>query len=332
MPVRNGAIYLREAISSIQHQTLRQWELIVLDDGSDDDSAGIASGLAAEDERIRVVRLARVGVADAFNRGIEEARAPWVARMDADDVAMPERLERQLSFLSRNEDVAGLGTWGWIIGEDGRIAGQSRLGPTSREAFAKQRDRDLIYFQTPTMMFSREVALALGGFRREYSPSDDIDFWSRIADEHIVLALPEPLLKYRIHASNYVTREFQQTIVNLRWARVNMQRRRSGLPEWTFAEFDAYVAGLPRGLKIRWQLRDWSQFAYRRGGALLASGHPSGALWLLGSFIYPLEATRRLKRQAVFKMLFSKAASTTAISSLKPRAANQAGESDGSSH
>ena len=108
MPVHNGEPFLDEAIRSIRDQTLADLELIVVENGSADRSYEIAARHATEDPRVRVLRLERSGFVLALNAGIEAARASWIARLDADDVALPRRLERQLPVLADQPDVAAL--------------------------------------------------------------------------------------------------------------------------------------------------------------------------------------------------------------------------------
>jgi len=307
MPVHNGAAFIEEAIRSIQSQTLKAWELIVLDDGSTDNSPLLADRLAAVDNRIRVVRLPRVGLAAALNRGIDEARAPWVARMDADDVSLPERLERQLAFLQVHPDVAAVGAFGWMIGETGKVVGISRVGPTSYEQFRVLRERSLVYLLTPSVVFSREVALKLGKFQDTYSPGEDVEFWTRIADDHTVLVVPDVLLRYRIHARSQSTEHIMAINQNLKRAWANTQRRRAGEPdcsedEWFVTE---RIRPLYRRARERSQWR--GQAWYRRGASQLAAGQVKGFVLLAAaSVLAPKLVLKRLSKQEVVPVLHRK--------------------------
>ena len=120
MPVRNGARYLEAAVASILAQRLRNFEFIVCDDGSTDDTPDMLARHAARDTRIRVLTLPQPGLVVALNHGMVEARAAWVARMDADDVAWPDRLAVQLATAAAHPEAAGIGCAWRIIDQNGR--------------------------------------------------------------------------------------------------------------------------------------------------------------------------------------------------------------------
>ncbi|HEX9156410.1 MAG TPA: glycosyltransferase family A protein, partial [Syntrophales bacterium] len=105
IPVHNGEKYLSQAVESVLDQTHRDLELLVVDDGSTDSSAAIIRRFALKDRRVRVLTQENLGVAAAGNRGLQEAGCEWVARLDADDVFLPGKLERQVGFLRRNPDA-----------------------------------------------------------------------------------------------------------------------------------------------------------------------------------------------------------------------------------
>ena len=118
MPVRDGERFLVEAVESVLEQTERDLELIVVDDGSTDSTPRLLAGVS--DPRLRVLTQEPRGLAPALNVGCSEASAPVIARMDADDVALPDRLERQLAFLDAEPEVALLGGGIVLVDEQGR--------------------------------------------------------------------------------------------------------------------------------------------------------------------------------------------------------------------
>jgi len=136
IPVHNGEKYLAQAIESVLGQTHRELELVVIDDGSTDGSLAIMERYARADRRVRVVTQENRGVTATGNRGFEETRGDWVARLDADDLFLPEKIERQLAFVKRHPDLRIVGTRGWFINDRGRSLGLvGTEGPFTREEF-----------------------------------------------------------------------------------------------------------------------------------------------------------------------------------------------------
>jgi glycosyltransferase involved in cell wall biosynthesis len=119
MPVRNGLPYVGTAIASVLDQSFRDFELLAIDDGSDDDTVSVLEAAAAQDNRIRVIQLPKSGMRTAVNHGLELARAALVARMDADDVCLPDRFRLQKDFLDKHPEVVAVGGWAWAIDEQG---------------------------------------------------------------------------------------------------------------------------------------------------------------------------------------------------------------------
>lgn len=203
MPVYNGARFLQEAVASVLAQEVPGFELLIIDDGSVDESAAIASRI--NDKRIRLIRNeANLGLVRTLNRGLDEARGPFIARCDADDLWLPARLRAQLLLLRLQPTVALVGTNAELIDENGAYRGQFRSAPT----------HDLLCwdlcFRNPfvhsTVLFRRSIAQELGGYR-EIPAAEDFDLWSRIAERHRIASVPHPLVKYRLHSSSVMAKE-----------------------------------------------------------------------------------------------------------------------------
>ena len=127
MPVRNGGTWLRDAVDSVRDQTFRDFELVIVDDGSDDDTLHLLERCAGDDARVRVLRQPPLGIVAALNLGIAAARAPYLARLDADDVARPDRLALQLAFIERHDRVDLVGSAAQVIDASGAVIG--RIAP-----------------------------------------------------------------------------------------------------------------------------------------------------------------------------------------------------------
>lgn len=226
LPVRNGARFLPEAMDSILAQTLGDFEVTAVDDGSSDETPALLAAYQERDSRVRVLRTEGEGLVAALNLGCHSAGAPYIARMDADDVAAPERLERQLAYLSAHPDVALLGTGHTEIDDAGALLGTT-VYPTEPDAVAARLLRKNCLAH-PTVVFSRTVFDEVGGYRRSMLHGEDYDLWLRIADRHRVANLPEPLLAYRVHAQGVSIGNRRQQIISMLGAQAAARRRRAG--------------------------------------------------------------------------------------------------------
>ncbi len=176
LPFYNASATLAETLDSILAQTMKDYELVAVDDGSTDDSAAILRDYAARDGRIRLLQPGRGGVVAAMNHALAAARAPLVARMDADDIMHPERLARQAAFLDNNPDIA-------LLGSRVRLFPEELVQDGFREYIRWQNGclnsadmRDEIYVELPiahpSVMFRRETVMGLGGYRDGDFPED----------------------------------------------------------------------------------------------------------------------------------------------------------------
>lgn len=206
LPVRNGARFLGEALASVQAQTLDEWELIVVDDGSSDDTLGIARTAARQDERIVVLSQPPGGIVRALNAGIAASSAEFIARMDADDVAKPERLAQQLAFLEHDPACVAVGSAIEIIDEDGEVIGQ-RAYPQEHDAILHALLHDRGSLVHPTVMMRKSAFDAAGRYRLDTDPSEDLDLWLRLSDIGRLANVPEALLEYRRHREAVSARE-----------------------------------------------------------------------------------------------------------------------------
>lgn len=176
MPCYNAAGTVARAIASIQAQSLDDWELIVVDDGSTDDSAKIVAEMSASDSRIQLVRCEHAGVATASNHGFSYATAPFVARMDADDASRPHRLEKQLNALVNNPELGAITCLAHFAGDPKQSAGyahhvQWTNQQVTTDEMMVNRFIDLP-FPHPTLMYRSELVKKYGGYRQGNFPED----------------------------------------------------------------------------------------------------------------------------------------------------------------
>ena len=202
LPVRNGAATIGRAIASVRAQTFREWELIVVDDGSTDASAGIVAEIARIDPRVRMFDVSRAGIVAALNAGLSVARGEFVARMDADDESAPERMAEQVAFLRAAKNTAiGLVSCQVGFGGDRKAnAGyalhvdwiNSLLTP---EQIALNRfvESPLAH---PSVMFRRELLEKYGGYEAGDFP-EDYELWLRWLDAGVQMEkVPRELLRW----------------------------------------------------------------------------------------------------------------------------------------
>src|SRR5258705_10086765 len=196
MPVRNALPFLNESIRSILEQTLTDFEFVVLDDASTDGSAELLREWSRRDRRIHLYESKQqLGLSGSSNAVVLKARAPIVARMDADDIAHPERLRRQWSIIEGRPDVAVIGTLCNGIDASGR-----EVRP--RDRWRLVRRSGYIPFPHGSAMFRREVFDKVGGYDKAAEGGEDQDLFSRMATCGRVLTLPDVLYSYRYHSSN----------------------------------------------------------------------------------------------------------------------------------
>lgn len=229
LPVHNGERFLREAVESVLAQSLSDFELLAVDDGSTDATAEILGEYAARDARIAIHRQANAGGAEARNRAFAMASAPLVANMDADDVASPARLERQLEFMRQHPDVAVLGGALAFIDEQGRQFGEWQYPLTDAEIRSAFDHTTPIAH--PTTMIRKEAFLAAGGYRALLTRAEDIDLWLRIAERHAVANLPDVLISYRVHSAQTSVLDSEVQAHGTLAARIAARARAEGRPD-----------------------------------------------------------------------------------------------------
>jgi glycosyltransferase involved in cell wall biosynthesis len=199
LPVYNGEKYLAEAINSILSQTYRDFELIIVNDCSSDGTSEILSTYI--DERIRIINnSSNLKLSRSLNKGIETAQGQFIARMDADDVSLPERFEKQVAFLEGHPEIGVVGCWVRRIDEKGNITGKI-FRETRPEAIKWE-----LFFGTPvphpTVMIRAAVIKRAGGFSNDISAAVDYECWTRLVKTTKFANLAEFLLLYRMHTEN----------------------------------------------------------------------------------------------------------------------------------
>lgn len=210
MPVYNAERFLRESIESILNQSFSDFEFIIINDGSRDNSLNIIKEYAEKDSRIKIIDQENTGIVGALNNALKISKGEFIARMDADDISEKERLEKQYDFLQK-EKAYLCGTWAKIIDENGRETGQKFNYPKKKwlqNKFYLIRGNPFIH---PSVMFSREIFEKEkdknNNLYRDYKHIEDYELWTRIVPKYKSVNLQEYLIKYRIH-SEQITKKF----------------------------------------------------------------------------------------------------------------------------
>ncbi len=226
MPVRDGARFVAAAIASVCAQTHGDFEFLIIDDGSRDATPEILARAAAGDARIRIVTQPQAGLIAALNRGLRLARGAWVARMDADDIAAPQRLERQLGLAAAKPEAGAIGSFWRVVDAAGRFrrAMVCPIGPAAIAA-ALPAGNCLAH---PSMMLRRAAVLACGGYRPAFLQAEDYDLWLRLSEQFDIHVVPETLLDYREHGGQVSWTRLEQRILSVLAAQHAARARRAG--------------------------------------------------------------------------------------------------------
>jgi cellulose synthase/poly-beta-1,6-N-acetylglucosamine synthase-like glycosyltransferase len=195
MPVYNAELYIQEAVESILRQTFSDFELVVVDDGSSDRSLELLRSF--HDSRIQLHPRDHHGLVGSLNYGIMASHGRYIARMDADDISLPRRLELQVTALSRHPEVVLVGTWFQQFGD----AGSQLIRPPRGDLAIKAWLARLNAFCHGSTMFRRNVATECGLYREESFPAEDYDLWLRMSERACVLNLGIVLYRWRTSAS-----------------------------------------------------------------------------------------------------------------------------------
>jgi len=204
MSVHNNASTLKQAIDSLLHQTFKNFQLIILNDASTDESTTILTKSALDDKRIKIItNKAQLGLTKSLNKALKQVKTKYIARMDADDISLPRRLEKQLDFLEKHSDIMFIGTAAYLINDQEKQIGLKRF-PSDNKTL-----RHLILrycpFIHPTWMFRRSILREIGDYNENFPFAQDYEFVLRLMSKYQVANLPQPLLRYRVDSPTAIS-------------------------------------------------------------------------------------------------------------------------------
>jgi len=301
MSVHNGGRYLSQAVASILEQTLHNLEMIVTDDASTDDIPAVLGPIAAQDARLHVIRSERrMGQAAGLNMGLSIARSEWVAILDADDVAVPNRLESQLAFTRQHPGLKACGCLVYYIDTLGRRIGRSAHDLSTEEVYDRyMREGEAIGFCHSGAFIRRAAIVQLGGYRSEFEPANDSELWNRIAELGPVLVQQEYLVEYRVHPTSLTATSFKQMRLKYEWIRNCKSARRNGVREPGWKEFLHNWGRAPWYVRInRWRKMN-SKRLYRQAALHYTYGSTARAVasYLISLLLQPSYAIPHLSEQ-----------------------------------
>ena len=201
LPFYQATETLEEAIQSVQSQTLEDWELILINDGSTDDGPNIAESYAGKDTRIRHLTLSHGGIVKALNAGLELAQTPYIARMDADDICYPQRLEQQIQLMDKNQHIGLVSSRVEHLStnpsQQGYIEYIKWINSLITHEDIYSRRFIESPFAHPSVLFRRDLVKRYGGYQEGDFP-EDYELWLRWLNAGVNMAkVPATLLKWR---------------------------------------------------------------------------------------------------------------------------------------
>lgn len=284
LPIYNAEKHLAAAMDSLLAQTFSDFELIAINDGSKDGSLEILRTFQKRDNRVWIITRPNTGLVGALQDGLRAAQTDLIARMDADDIALPQRLEKQVAYMDTHPECVLLGTRVQAIDPHGLPLWEEHNVPTTHEDL----DRELMkgrggVIRHPTAMIRRAAVHKVGSYRNEFNNAEDLDLFLRLAEIGKVANLPDVLLLYRQHYGSINRTKYEiQSQRATKSVYEAAQRRGIKLPDgW------AYKPEPPRPANE--QLRDWGWAALKQKRADIARKH---AWSLMGMQPFKLDSWR----------------------------------------
>lgn len=202
LSVYNGEKYIKQAIESILHQTFKDFELIIIDDGSTDNTSFVLDGF--NDSRIiRVKNEKNIGLVKSLNKGLNIAKGEFIARMDADDVSVSDRFEKQIAYLDKHKDIGVLGTYMEQVDDKGKTLSLFKVPESHKDILCRMLSGTAIVHASVVMR--RNILMSVGSYNPEFLHTEDTELWTRLILKTHFANLPEVLYIRRIHKNSIMS-------------------------------------------------------------------------------------------------------------------------------
>lgn len=229
MSVYNGERWLRDSIDSVLAQSKDNFEFIIINDGSTDDTARILDSF--KDRRLVIINQKNIGLTKSLNRGLNIARGKFVARIDADDICMPDRLSKQKIFLIENPDVVLVGSNAMLIDESNNDIGYT-VYPTSHDSLLKRLKKFQPVFPHSSIFFRKDMVACEGGYNPYFTRSQDNELYLRLSEKYQMAGLDEYLVKLRFTRNSLSYSDDLQLKMGIA-ALICYYRRKEGLKDFS---------------------------------------------------------------------------------------------------
>jgi glycosyltransferase involved in cell wall biosynthesis len=265
IPVHNAGQFLVETLQSVLAQTHRNFELITIDDGSTDASYEILKEFARRDARIVALHRKHQGVAATANEGLDIARNELVARIDADDLMLPQRLERQLSFMHENPEISVTSSYAWLIDRRHRVIGQSKPKVNVGRGIKELNPECFVHMIQSCSIMRRADIRAVGGYSSAYTFAEDRELWGRLVASGYRLAVQtEFLSKVRLHRSSLTAAAMRRNGLTCRFIDHNIVRLLQGQACLSFDAFLVERRKSPLLTRIVRNLTELGELSYKQ--------------------------------------------------------------------
>jgi glycosyltransferase involved in cell wall biosynthesis len=302
IPAYNAEKYIENSIRSVLLQSEEQFQLVIINDGSTDSTLEICNQLAEEDARIEIYSQLNAGAGSAMNFGISKSRGDWVIVMHADDIMLPNRLERIRSAANDSLEEIGIITAGvHLIGENGKYIGKAKPSLPMNPFFLNETNLDFIIGGLYHTAIRSRCLHEVGGYSADCRFNEDVELYNRIAESGFgIKILPEYLMEYRIHEDSASNSKARELMLHWRYLKQNIRLRRKGesIPTWN--EFINTRLAVPIIERLNQWRKDLAKIEYRRAAGCLSGTKRLKAIYhaiisftLQPSYIYNRWLTRR---------------------------------------